>query len=264
MFLKTTMKLSLLTPVLLFALPTFSLEILLPLYVYPGTSASAWSAVFSAVSTYSSVQWKIIINPASGPGSSQYPDANYVYGINQLNGYANVQTLGYVDTAFTTRAYSSVQADIDKYAGWANYQGADIGMRGIFFDDATTAKTTAAYTYMENAANYAYDTIPTDVTWVVFNPGTLSPTQYFNYADFIVEYEGAYSGYSSPTTIESFPTCYLPQCSIVIHDTPNPESDIPSLISTMISNCVGSVYFTYDCCYNSLSSTLLNLIASSI
>jgi hypothetical protein len=255
---------SLLAPVLWFALPTFSLEILLPLYVYPGTSASAWSAVFSAVSTYSSVQWKIIINPASGPGSGSSPDANYVYGINQLNGYSNVQTLGYVDTSYTTRAYASVQADIDTYAGWADYEGADIGMRGIFFDQATTATTTAAYTYMENAADYAYDTIPREVTWVVFNPGTLSPTQYFDYADFIVEYEGAYSGYSSPTTVASFPDGYQTQCSILIHDTPDPESAIPSLISTMKSNHVGSVYFTYDCCYNSLSGTLLAQIASSI
>jgi len=258
------MKISLFAPLLFFALPTSSLFILLPLYVYPTSDASAWSPVTSAIAAYPSVQWQIIINPDSGPGSSQYPDSNYIAGISELNGYGNVQTLGYVDTAHATRALADVESDINVYAGWADYTGANIGVDGIFFDDATTGTTDADYTYMHSASSYAYDKIPTDTTYVVFNPGTLSPTRYFNYADTIVEFEGTYANYAGQTTIDTFPDGYLDQSAILIHDTPTTATNIGSLVSTMIANGINATYFTYDCCYNSLSSTLLNQLASAI
>src|ERR1700730_633611 len=98
------MKIFLFPALLFFTLPVSSLFVLLPLYVYPGSSASAWSAVTAAVAAYPSVKWQIIINPDSGPGSTQYPDSNYIAGISELNGYDNVQTLGYVYTDYTSRA----------------------------------------------------------------------------------------------------------------------------------------------------------------
>src|SRR2546423_12806063 len=107
------MKIFLFPALLFFALPASSLFILLPLYVYPGSDASAWSAVTAAVAAYPSVQWQIVINPDSGPGSTQYPDSNYIAGISELNSYDNVQTLGYVDTSYTNRAYADVQSDIN-------------------------------------------------------------------------------------------------------------------------------------------------------
>jgi hypothetical protein len=258
------MKISLFAPLLFFALPTSSLFILLPLYVYPDSDASAWSAVVSAVAAYPSVQWQIIINPDSGPGSPPYPDTNYIAGISQLNGYANVQTLGYVDTARGNRAYADVQSDIEVYAGWAGYTAANIGVDGIFFDDATVSTTTANYTYMQNAANYAYATIPTNPTYVIFNPGEVSPTRYFNYADTIVEFEDVYAKYAGQTTIDTFPDGYLAQSAILINETPTTVTNVETLIDTMNTDGIQATYLTYDCCYNSLSSTLLNAIASAI
>jgi hypothetical protein len=259
------MKIIILFPTLLFfALPASSLFILLPLYVYPNSDASAWSAVTTAVTAYPSVQWQIVINPDSGPGSTQYPDSNYIAGISELNGYDNVQTLGYVDTNFTSRPYTDVQSDINTYAGWANYADADIGVDGIFFDDVTTGTTSADYTYMRNASNYAYDTIPTDTTYVIFNPGTLSPTQYFDYADTIVEFENTYANYEGQTTVSTFPDGYLYQSAILIHDTPTTTTNVQTPVDTMYTDGIGAVYYTYDCCYNSLSSTLLNALASAI
>ena len=258
------MKISLFAPLLFFALPTSSLFILLPLYVYPSSDASAWAPVTSAIAAYPSVQWQIVINPDSGPGSSQYPDSNYIAGISELNSYDNVQTLGYVDTALADRALADVESDIDVYAGWADYTDANIGVDGIFFDDATTSTTDANYTYMHSAATYAYNTIPTDTTYVIFNPGTLSPTRYFNYADTIVEFEGTYANYAGQTTIDTFPDGYLDQSAILVHDTPTTASNIQSLVDTMITDGIDAVYFTYDCCYNSLSLTLLDQIASAI
>ena len=258
------MKIPLFAPLLFFALPTSSLFILLPLYVYPDSGASAWAPVTSAIAAYPSVQWQIIINPDSGPGSPPTPDGNYITGISELNSYDNVRTLGYVDTAHAARALADVESDIDVYAGWADYADANITVDGFFFDDATTGTTDADYTYMHSAATYAYDHIPTDTTYVIFNPGTLSPTRYFNYADTIVEFEDTYANYAGQTTIDTFPDGYLAQSAILIHDTPTTATNIGSLVDTMISNGIDAAYFTYDCCYNSLSSTLLDQIASAI
>jgi hypothetical protein len=258
------MKISLFAPLLFFALPTSSIFILLPLYVYPDSDASAWAPVTSAIAAYPSVQWQIIINPDSGPGSPPTPDSNYIAGIAELNSYENVRTLGYVDTAHATRALADVKSDIDVYAEWAEYADANITVDGIFFDDAVNYAIDTDYTYMRCAANYAYDKIPTDTTYVIFNPGAVSPTQYFDYADTIVEFEDVYANYAGQTTIDTFPDGYVPQSGILVHDTPTDATNIQSLVDTMITDGVGAVYFTYDCCYNSLSSTLLDEIAYAI
>jgi len=230
--------------------------ILLPLYIDPGTPTNAWAPVFSAIAQYPSVQWQIIVNPNSGPGGApnSYPPTYYANAIAQLNSYSNVMTLGYVSTNYTNRAYSLVQQDIATYANWANYTPMNISMAGIFFDEATSSTTTAALRYMRNAANYAYAQVPSDITPVVFNPGQVSPTQYFQMADTLVEFEGYYSAYNNQTTINTFPSGYKPQSAIIVHSSTATTAQLSSLVHNIIVNQIGGVYFTTDCCYNSLSS----------
>lgn len=88
--------------------------------------------------------------------------------------------------------------------------------------------------------------------------------RYFDYADTIVEFENTYANYAGQTTINTFPDGYVDQSAILVHDTPTTATNIGSLVGTMITDGVGAVYFTYDCCYNSLSSTLLSQLASAI
>lgn len=61
-------------------------------------SAGAWANVYSNISANPTENFTIVVNPSSGPGSTQYPNSDYVAGIAQLNSYSNVQILGYVDT----------------------------------------------------------------------------------------------------------------------------------------------------------------------
>lgn len=254
-----------LLPLFALILPTISLDsILLPLYLYPGTSASAWNNVTAAIAAYPNVQWLIIVNPNSGPGTTGYPtDQNYITGIAKLNSYKNVQTLGYVDTDYTRRAYTAVTSDISVYAHWSSYTEANISIAGIFFDDVNNTAATAVYTYMHNASAYAYSTVPSDITPVVFNPGTLAPTQLFSYCDLMVEFEGSFSNYQNETTIETIPSEYRDQSAIIIHDTPT-TANIESLVHTMALDGVGAVYFSRDCCYNSFDSTLLMQQAAAV
>jgi len=67
------MKVSLIAPLFFSTVPASSLFILLLLYTYPDNSAATWPDVFSAVAAYPAVQWQIIINPNSGPGTSPEP-----------------------------------------------------------------------------------------------------------------------------------------------------------------------------------------------
>ena len=258
------MQYTLLAPFLLgLAHQSAALSILLPLYIYPGASASAWNDVTATISAYPSVQWQIIINPNSGPGTTSYPDANYITGVSKLNSYANVQTVGYVDTAYTGRAYSAVTADIDAYAKWASYPSANISIAGIFFDDVNNTASNTVYTYMNNVAQYAYDNIHTPATSVIFNPGALAPTELFNDCDTIVEYEGLFSSYNGDTTINTIPSGYRNQSAIVVHDTPA-TADVTSLVQSMGRYGIDSVYFAPDCCYNQISAPLLKQLAAAV
>ena len=258
-----------------FALPATSIFILLPLYVYPGTSASAWANVTAAIAAYPTVQWQIIINPNSGPGTTSYPsDPNYITGISNLNKYPNVITLGYIDTAYASRTYSSVVSDIDVYAKWASYANANISIGGIFFDDVVgaSAATSSILTYYHNISNYAYAQVPSTVTPVVFNPGSAGPVQLFNYCNTMVEFENALSNYHNLTTIQALPSGYAAQSALIIYNA-TATTDVKSLVHTMSTNRVGAVYFDYGACfyqsnptgcYNILSLTNLKLLAAAV
>lgn len=257
--------LPLLAPLAL-ALPTSSLFILLPLYIYPDTSASAWSSATAAIAAYPKVQWQVIVNPDSGPGTTGYPtDQNYITGISMLNSYPNVKTLGYVDTSNTNRAYSAVVSDIDVYASWANYPNTsyNISIAGIFFDDVNNTVSEAVTTYMHNASAYAYATVPSDITPVVFNPGALAPTTLFSYCDTMVEFENVSSIYENDSTIATIPSAYRGQSAIVVHDTA-PSTNVKSLVHTMAVDGIEAMYFTSDCCYNALNGTLLMQLAEAV
>ncbi|KAI4218048.1 MAG: hypothetical protein L6R36_009153, partial [Xanthoria steineri] len=119
---------------LIFALPCHSLFILLPLYLYPGTSASTWSNVTAAIAANPTVQWQVIVNPNSGPGAYP-PDANYIAALSKLNSYRNVATLGYVATNYGRIPYATLTSQIDVYARWATYTQANIAVDGVFFDE---------------------------------------------------------------------------------------------------------------------------------
>lgn len=247
----------------IFSIPAQSLFVLLPLYIYPGTSASAWSSVFSAVAAHPKVQFQIVVNPNSGPGAGPLPDSNYIPAIAKLNAYPNVKTLGYVDTSYTNRAYSAVIADINTYANWSSYKHANISMAGIFLDDVTDSTSKAAHQYMRNVSSYAYAKVPSKVTPVIFNPGAIIDDTYFGYCDTMIEYEGSFSGYANQTTINKIPAAYRKQTAIVIYNT-TATANVKSLIHTMSVNKIEAVYFTSDCCYNAVNGTLLNQVAAAV
>ncbi len=116
---------------------------------------------------------------------------------------------------------------------------------------------------MHNASAYAYATVPSAITPVVFNPGALAPTQLFSYCDTMVEFENAFSSYKNDTTIATIPAAYRAQSAIIVYNTPT-SANIKSLVHEMAITGIEAVYFSADCCYNSFSYTLLTQLAAAV
>ncbi|KAF8066774.1 Spherulation-specific family 4 [Lyophyllum atratum] len=193
--------------------------VIFPLYIYPGDNCAAWAPLISSISTHRTLQFQIIVNPASGPGAANsQPDTNYQACVAQLRttGAANgnnVKILGYVATGFGNRAVSAVTADIDTYKGWT----AAYRPEGIFFDEAATAASFLT-NYQTFSARVKTDFGSTG--YVVLNPGTVpASTGYFSIADIVVTFEGFYSDFSASDIPVSTATPALKQAAI-IHDGP--------------------------------------------
>ena len=247
------------------ALPSSSLFIIFPLYLYPGDNGTAWNDLTKTIQAYPGVQWQIIVNPNSGPGTTSYPsDPNIINGIAKLNSYSNVNTVGYVDTAHGQRDQSLVNAETDVYASWAGYTSANIAIGGIYFDDVSSEQTSSMYSYYQAVAAHARSSMKnTSSTHVVFNPGYRAPTQLFSYADTIVEFEDSLANYESEGIIDQIPAGYRDQSALQIYSTPE-GTDVGNLISTMAQSGIEAVYFGEDCCYKVYSKTLLQNMAEAV
>src|SRR5579871_548493 len=102
-----------------------------------------------SVEAHRNLAFTVIVNPSSGPGSSQYPDDHYSTAVQTLNAYPNVKTVGYVRTGYATRNISTVVSEVDTYAGWAS-KASTLGMHGIFFDESPHEYSADAVEYMHS------------------------------------------------------------------------------------------------------------------
>jgi hypothetical protein len=101
------------------------------------------------VEAHRNLPFTVIVNPSSGPGSSQYPDEHYSTAVQTLNAYPNVKTVGYVRTGYATRNISDVVSEVNTYAGWVS-KSSDLAIHGIFFDEAPHEYVAEAVEYMHN------------------------------------------------------------------------------------------------------------------
>lgn len=238
-----------------------SLSIILPLYLYPSDKGIAWSDVTTTIEAYPRVQWLVVINPNSGPGTTGYPsDPNFISGIAKLNGYSNVNTVGYVDTKYGNKTIATVNSETDVYASWANYANADIAIGGIYFDDVSI--TSSRYSYYETVAAHARSSMKSSAH-VVFNPGYRAPAQLFSYADTIVEFEDSLANYESQSIIDQIPTQFRGHSALQIYNTPE-GTEVGCLMAEMEQDGIEAVYFGVDHDYKVYSKTLLQDMAEAI
>lgn len=245
--------------------PALSLFLLVPLYVYPGDGLTEWQPLFKAIAKYPTVQFQVIINYNSGPGTVAPPtDTNYIDGVAQLNSYKNTKLVGYVDTKYTKKSVADVTKEVNLYAAWKSYKAKNIALSGIFFDDGVNDNSAASHNYLANVSSKAYAAFPKPGGKVVYNPGSTLDAIYFNYVDTIIEYEGSLANFNGPSTIATFQQSKLSQDSVILYNAQPTAARVKTLIGNLSNKKVGSVFATSDCCYNAVNGTLVELLAAQI
>jgi hypothetical protein len=107
----------------------------------------------SRIQSHPSVDFIVVINPASGPGALLLPDSTYTQEIEKLNRYANVRTIGYVPMGYGRTSIEKTYADIAKYVGWGD-RNPNIAMQGIFLDESPQISDSYNSTYVDNVRKY--------------------------------------------------------------------------------------------------------------
>ncbi|KAI4223712.1 MAG: hypothetical protein L6R36_005208 [Xanthoria steineri] len=257
---------TLITPLLLLLLSPLAsaIDILLPLYLYPDDSATAWSPIFQTISTHPTTTFQIVINPNSGPGTpSLLTDANLITGISKLNAYPNVRTLGYVLTGYGKRDNTAVTADVDVYAHWsAAPEGADIHLDGIYFDEVSNDATQSNYDRMASFSRHARESI--GGATVVFNPGYRAPEPLFASCDLMVEFEHPLADYKAEGVLGQIPPAFAGKSAVQILETPTTAgTDVSGLVAAMEEQGLGAFFFGTDCCYKVWERGLLEAMADA-
>nr|GAT48582.1 predicted protein [Mycena chlorophos] len=204
-----------------FLSPVRGLGVLLPLYVDPNDSCSAWQPVFSAISAYPNIPWYIIINPDNGPGSA---DATYQSCVASLPTASSRTILGYVDSS---QESSTVTGNIAAYSSWPT----SVRPTGIFFDQVQAGDSSAYQNYVSAARNAGF-------SFVALDPGEAVDPSYTSLADLVNTYESGYSSFSSSSIGGT-----LPKQSVTLVNAPSTGS-YSYMISELESMGVGAVYIT--------------------
>lgn len=193
------------------------------MFTTPFTRSCSYWLTFASCTAYPSIDFTLVVNPASGPGPTKCPDANYLTAIAQLNQYANVRMLGYVASTAGDRPASAYQADIDTYSGWSTSTCAkNIAIDGIFVDEVNGTDTMSNYNYYRDFYNYVQYKMPAGKSFVTLNPGVPMSLQFYNISDSIITFEGYHSGMKDEGTILNSGNTYKDtprqKQAIVIHD----------------------------------------------
>jgi hypothetical protein len=155
--------------------------LLIPLYIYPANvhTNKDFNRVIELKRQYSEVPFWVIVNPASGPGTSI--DPNYTKAIDRLIG-AGCVVLGYVSTSYGKVPVETAQTNMQT---WKTFYPR---VQGIFFDEMLYEDNEAAVKHQVTLNQSAHDL----GLWpTVANPGTDTPGRYFaaESADVIVIHE---------------------------------------------------------------------------
>jgi hypothetical protein len=229
----------------------------LPLYLYPYNSS--WDGVAKSIARYPDVNFQIVVAPNL---INVVPDVNYVTHLQVLNNYTNVQTLGYVSTAWATRNITVVQEEVKAYASWTDYAAANIQVSGIFFDEAPSANTTENLSYMSNVTTFAKGLLGPGRNKIIYNPGVMVDNSWFKLADEIVVYENTWAAFNW-TRLNNIPPQLENKSIYLIHNFTGGRDVQDDLVSSLTDHNLAGVFVTTRDGYTSIS-TLWNSFCEAL
>lgn len=156
--------------------------LLIPMYIYPADIETnpAYNRLIDLKRRYETVPFRVIVNPASGPGTRV--DPNYTRAIDRLIG-AGCTVIGYVSTDYAKRPAEEIQEDIDRWVAFYPR------VHGLFFDEMNYEDRDAAVDFQLSLKEAG----ERSGFWpIVANPGTDTPGRFFaaEAADCFVVHEG--------------------------------------------------------------------------
>lgn len=197
-------------------------NMLLPLYVYP--SPGAWSHVYEAIEKNPRLEFQIVLNPNTGPGSNDSIgyDSNWINATATLNSYPNTRVFGYVHLLDGNETVDAVAANLTTWQAWGGYEAAtgngteaanNISVQGIFFDE-TPANDTA---YMQTLADAARAALGAGAQ-LIFNPGRAVPDpRYFALADHVIVSEVPAASYDTAVPAANVDAQYASRASVLVY-----------------------------------------------
>ncbi|PSN20452.1 Spherulation-specific family 4 [filamentous cyanobacterium CCP5] len=211
-----------------------SLEVLIPLYIYPShynPETYVWPTVAAA---QGQVDITAIINPNNGPNGGA-PNRDYVQGMQILKA-AGVEMMGYVSTRYGERPIAEVKAEIDIYASF-------YPVSGIFLDEAATSIDKIEY--YQQLYQHIRTHFPLQQT--ILNHGTSPDPAYLSQSTgdtFVIFENDAFAWRTHP-----FPT-YLTeantkQFAAMVHTCSNIEA-MREIIAQARNHNIGYVFVTDD------------------
>lgn len=156
---------------------------------------------------------------------------------------------------------SDITADVDTYASWSSFNSSHLSIGGIYFDEVSAETTDAMYSFYQSATSQARTKIAG--AKVAFNPGTIAPTQYFDFCDLMVEFEASLDDYQSQDPVQQVPEDYRAKTGLQIYDTPA-GTDVGSIVQAAAGEGVGAIFFGEDCFYKVWDAALLNSMAEAV
>jgi Spherulation-specific family 4 len=204
---------------------------LVPAYFYPsGAGLTGWNRLARDAG---SIKIEAIMNPASGPGTTQ--DPNYVAVVNQLR-TAGAGVFGYVSTQYGDRDMTAVKKDIDNYSLFYN-------ISGLFLDEM--ANSQERLPYYEKL--YQYIKGPHPDFKIIGNPGLPDTLEgYLEVADTLVIFEGSIAFYGSfrPMVTAAWVANYPRERFANIVYAATSQTDLIRALDQARLNRAGSIYIT--------------------
>jgi Spherulation-specific family 4 len=205
--------------------------LLVPAYFYPiRAGLNDWNRLARDAG---SVNIEAILNPASGPGTSQ--DPNYVVVVDKLRA-AGGNVFGYVSTRYGDRDMTAVKSDIDQYVLFYD-------INGIFIDEM--ANSQERLPYYEELYQYIKG-VRSDFK-VIGNPGMAYTLEgYLRAADTLVIFEGSGALYGEfrPMVTAPWVANYPRDRFANIVYAATSKSDLIHALAQAGQNRAGSVYIT--------------------
>jgi hypothetical protein len=214
--------------------------IIIPLYSPP---SQFWSLVIQAKQANPGLPFIMIVNPASGPGTSK--QSNFTNGIERLKS-VGVLVFGYVYTDYGKADLAAVEREVCEYKSW-------YGVDGIFFD--AMPDVPGYERYYSTIGSYSRSL----GLYTAGNPGSPLPGTYMGAMDLYVIDEGR----SPPNATELYPReisasiiygvsaltpSYVQSVSalsgyvyITDNSEPDPYQALPSYFTKLVSILSGSV-----------------------